>query len=416
MVSSNEPVYHRILQRQISRVLKNRKIPKLYQELFTQISHTYDHFDNDRVLLERAMEISSRELEAMNANLLSQKTQLESAYQQLQQTQSQLVHAEKMALLGQLVASIAHEINTPLGAINGAADFLQQHIPLLIQTLPELYQNLSVELRVLMDKYIQQLTQTTNISLSTREERSLASELTTKLTQANISPAPLIAMKLIKSGFRGDPNNFLLLLQQPNRDQLLDFAFTIGRLFINVRNILVAVSKTQKIVYALKSYSYNPTADEPPTQYNLIDNIDTVLTIYHNQLKSGIELVQHYPSNLIQMTGWPENLNQVWSNIIHNAIQAMGGKGLLEIEVVPKTPEQVVVMITDNGPGIPPEIQEKIFAPFFTTKKQGEGTGLGLDICRRIIEKHKGAISVQSVPGRTTFFVNLPVNPLANLK
>ncbi|MDY7016226.1 MAG: ATP-binding protein, partial [Cyanobacteriota bacterium] len=104
----------------------------------------------------------------------------------------------------------------------------------------------------------------------------------------------------------------------------------------------------------------------------------------------------------------PDELVQVWTNLIHNGIQAMEGKGTLEIGIEQRD-RNLVVEVTDSGCGIPPEIQDKIFQPFFTTKSAGEGSGLGLDIARKIIEKHQGTIAFSSVPGKTTFTVALPI-------
>ena len=105
---------------------------------------------------------------------------------------------------------------------------------------------------------------------------------------------------------------------------------------------------------------------------------------------------------------FPDELVQVWTNIIHNAIQATEGKGQLKIEAR-EVDQEIVVSISDNGPGIPPEVLERIFEPFFTTKPKGEGSGLGLGICQRIVDKHGGKIEANTAPGRTTFIVRLPM-------
>jgi signal transduction histidine kinase len=132
-----------------------------------------------------------------------------------------------------------------------------------------------------------------------------------------------------------------------------------------------------------------------------------VLTLYHNQLKHGIEVVKHYES-LPNIPCYPDELNQVWTNLIQNAIQAMDGQGTLEIGVAQKD-HHVVVRVTDSGSGISEEIRERIFEPFFTTKPAGEGSGLGLDIVQKIIDKHHGKIEIESQPGKTTFCVILPM-------
>jgi len=157
----------------------------------------------------------------------------------------------------------------------------------------------------------------------------------------------------------------------------------------------------------LKNYSHRQS-DDVKVLTSLTDNMETVLTIYHNQLKYGVEVSKNYQSNLPEINAFPDELNQVWTNIIHNAIQAMNNKGTLDINII-RNNGTIDVSITDSGPGIPADIQAKIFEPFFTTKKAGEGSGLGLDIVRKIIEKHEGTIKVDSVPGKTTFTVSLPV-------
>lgn len=109
------------------------------------------------------------------------------------------------------------------------------------------------------------------------------------------------------------------------------------------------------------------------------------------------------------MLCYPDELNQVWTNIIHNALQAMDYRGTLTIDIAQQD-QQAHISITDSGQGIPEHIQSKIFEPFFTTKRPGEGSGLGLDIVKKIIDKHRGRIEVKSIPGKTTFTVSLPIN------
>lgn len=130
--------------------------------------------------------------------------------------------------------------------------------------------------------------------------------------------------------------------------------------------------------------------------------------LYHGKLKRSIEVRVVGPEK-VMIKGYPDKLGQVWTNLIHNAIQAIGDEeGTIEIHIEPDT-DACLVRITDSGCGIPPEIQDKIFEPFFTTKPEGEGTGLGLDICKRIVEEdHNGKIWFESQPGKTTFYVKIP--------
>ena len=137
------------------------------------------------------------------------------------------------------------------------------------------------------------------------------------------------------------------------------------------------------------------------------DNIETVLTLYHNQIKQNTELLVDY-ADIPPLSCYPDELGQVWTNLIHNALQAMNYKGTMTISIA-REDNYAVVSITDTGKGISDEIKEKIFTPFFTTKKVGEGSGLGLDIVKKIIEKHNGYIQLESEIGLgTQFKVYLP--------
>lgn len=144
------------------------------------------------------------------------------------------------------------------------------------------------------------------------------------------------------------------------------------------------------------------------TDSDLTGGIETVLTLYQNQMKHGIEVIRNF-EELPSVLCYPDELNQVWTNLVHNAIQAMENKGTLQIDVRSRN-DRAVVTVTDSGNGIPDEIRERIFEPFFTTKPAGEGSGLGLDIVRKIIEKHRGEIRVESEPGKTAFSVILPIH------
>ncbi|MGC1246987.1 MAG: HAMP domain-containing sensor histidine kinase, partial [Spirulinaceae cyanobacterium] len=162
-----------------------------------------------------------------------------------------------------------------------------------------------------------------------------------------------------------------------------------------------------KIVFALKSYARYDSSGEKQVS-DITDGLETVLELYRNYFKKGVEVIRNYQS-VPPISCYGDELVQVWTNLIHNAIQAMDGKGKLEIGVAQQQ-ENVVVEITDSGAGIPPEVAEKIFDPFFTTKPAGEGSGLGLDIVRKIITKHQGNITFESIPGKTTFKVTLPIS------
>ncbi len=231
--------------------------------------------------------------------------------------------------------------------------------------------------------------------------------------------------------FLEKPITYIQVFRHEQRELLLNVAYNITTQHHNSANITTAVDRASKIVFALKSYArYDESGEMIST--HIPDNIDVVLTLYQNQLKHGIELITHY-EDVPAIPCYPDDLTQVWTNLIHNAIQAMEGKGRLEIMVTRHPPAPlkggmsetgrdnspleggrgvssfILAKITDSGPGIPDEIQEKIFDPFFTTKPPGEGSGLGLNIVQKIIDRHQGRIQVESQPGETTFSVFLPV-------
>ena len=143
-------------------------------------------------------------------------------------------------------------------------------------------------------------------------------------------------------------------------------------------------------------------------EVDLHQGLENTLTILHHRLKGGINVVREYDENLPKICAYGGELNQIWTNLISNAIEAMQGKGELRVRTAREL-DRVLVEIGDNGPGIPPEVLPHIYEPFFTTKGVGEGTGLGLDTVCRIIRNHHGEIRVSSHPGDTRFQVYLPI-------
>jgi signal transduction histidine kinase len=165
-------------------------------------------------------------------------------------------------------------------------------------------------------------------------------------------------------------------------------------------------SRISDLVRAIKEYTY---MDQTPLQnVDIVKSLETTLTILNHKLKHGVVVERDYQKIPLLVNSFGSELNQVWTNIIDNAIDAMGGEGKLKIRTF-RDDNCVVVEITDNGPGISREVQAHMFEPFFTTKGVGQGTGLGLDTVQRIVKKHQGNIQVSSKPGETRFQVWLPL-------
>lgn len=341
-------------------------------------------------------------------NKLKQKNQeLTVTLEQLKETQSQLVQSEKMAALGQLIAGIAHEINTPLGAIRSSIGNITNFLDNNLETLPVFFKALSAERQQdfvnLMHSSSQQ-----NYSLSTREKREFKKGVKQQLDLQEIDNADSLSSILVNIGLQTDLGSFLPLLRDPNSEKILKTAYEFSSLQRSAKTIATATERAAKVVFALKSYArYDFNGKK--IEVNIAQGIETVLTLYQNQLKHGVEVVKNYQSQVPDVLCYPDELHQVWTNLVHNSLQAMDNKGILSIDIVQED-KWLQVRITDTGKGIPPEILPKIFEPFFTTKAVGEGSGLGLDIVRKIIEKHQGKIDVNSIPDQTTFTVSLPMN------
>ena len=334
------------------------------------------------------------------------RQQAAQALVELHQAEAHLVHSEKMAALGQLIAGVAHEINTPIGAIKSSGRNISEALDSALLDLPSLLGELDGEHRVVFMEMLKRSSRPAPV-LSTREERAIVRETTARLEALGVDQARHRAGLLVQLQSPLALDLTLPLLRHPGVDRILDTAHGIATITTNAENINTAVDRVAKIIFALKSFSRFGGL-QVWSEANLREGIETVLTIYQNEIKHGIVLVREF-EDLPPVRCLPDEINQVWTNLVHNALQAMDHKGRLTLGLR-REGDNALVSVSDTGCGMTPEVRARIFDAFFTTKPAGEGTGLGLDIVHKIIEKHGGKIFVESEVGQgSTFTVSLPI-------
>src|SRR5450432_54077 len=332
------------------------------------------------------------------------------------ETTRMVERTEKMLALGKLSAGLAHELNNPASAVVRSAAMLRETLArrrtdaILMrgEVVPPEAQAIMTELGVSISECA------TNHGLDALARADLASDLADWLDGQN-APSEL-AGDLVESGITAEKLAPLTkLISQEAFSRGLRILVCDYQILCLTREIEEASRRISDLVQAVKSYSY---MDQTPLrEVDVEQGIDVTLRMFQHQLKHGIQVEREFDGHLPKVPANGSELNQIWTNLIDNAIGAMAavpnGEKVLEIRTVAE-PEFVLVEVIDNGPGIPQEIQGKIFDPFFTTKPVGEGTGLGLDIVQRIVRTHQGLIRLESRPGRTVFQVRLPrVRPAA---
>jgi signal transduction histidine kinase len=315
-----------------------------------------------------------------------------------------LIQSEKLASIGEISAAIAHELNSPLGVIKAYTSDNISNDSNLINLLHEIQHTLNSEESTILRKIISEH-RLTHHYISSLEERELVLNLKLELENQGIDKATKIATQLVQiEMFKFSPE-----LQAFQRENLEKIVAVLHLIFIKQKHnraVVLAVEKTTKIIKALKMYLQNSGSTNPEA-FNLSESIQTILVIYDNHLKNRIKTTVDIPP-LLSVIGHEDQINQIWTNLIMNSCQAMNFDGELKIKAWEEE-NSIIVSISDNGVGIPQEIGNKIFEPFYSTKNKGEGAGIGLDIVNKIIQNHRGKIWFESIEGRgTTFFVKLP--------
>jgi|GEM_PF-5231239 len=367
-----------------------------------RLTHTFYTMLNKLRDSQHALKDQISEAQSQRKTALAQQDRAETALSNLEKTQEQLIRSEKLASLGHLVAGIAHEINTPLGAITASAEILNEHIHTSLETCLRPFSALSDDQQSMVLQMLQ--ASATSPQLRGREARSARRALTDGYASRGMKDPRAPAEKLMEMGFQPDDSFWSETCQREDIEALITVAAPLSILVRSAHNIGSATAKAKKIVTALKTFARS-NIDENRAPVNLAKNVETVLTLYQNQMKMGVHIEVEIDETLVVM-GDGDALGQVWTNILYNGIQAMDGAGKIRIKGW-REGEYAMVSITNDGPPIPKEVLPRIFEPFFTTKPEGEGTGLGLDIVRQIVEGHAGRITVESTEKETAFLVKL---------
>jgi signal transduction histidine kinase len=328
------------------------------------------------------------------------------------QQEMMLRQSEKLATLGKLSAGIAHELNNPAAAaLRGAQQMATALATLQQAQLQLMTSGLSATQAECLLELEKQARQQANcpFDLDPLFCSDWEAELEDWLADHAIDNSWELAPNLVRLGYTIEDLEILTIqFEQHQQVILLTWLSNLYTLYTLLDEIGQGAGRMAEIVKALKSYTY---MDQAPIQsVDIHEGLDNTLVILRSRLRAGVRVHREYAPDLPSVEAHGSELNQVWTNIIDNAITAMDGRG----EVILRTfqhDDWIVVEIEDNGPGIPEEIVPKIFDPFFTTKPLGQGTGLGLHISyNTIMQKHHGQISVHTEPGKTCFQVKLPIH------
>jgi signal transduction histidine kinase len=322
-----------------------------------------------------------------------------------------LRQAEKLATLGRLSAGIAHELNNPTAAAQRGIGHLWDAVAELQRSQQRIAAaGFSPEQTQALDKLdqhaLERTRQPAQMDALARSEREDSMEAW--LDATGVTESWKYAPSMVTLGI--DTAEISNKIQEFSGDQLpvvISWWHALFSIYSLLDEIGHSMRRIVSITSALKSYTF---MDQAPIQsVDINQGLDDTLTMLTKQLDSGIEIKREYAENLPLIEAYGSELNQVWTNLIDNAIYALDGHGQITLRTA-QADQAIIVEIEDNGPGIAEDIQSKIFDPFFTTKPPGVGSGLGLNICYNVVtQKHQGQISVHSEPGRTCFRVSLPI-------
>ena len=315
---------------------------------------------------------------------------------------------DRLASLGKLSAGLAHELNNPASAAKRATSQLRDILKRVRDASLELgRRDLTATQKSEIEKLETSLIRVDGPPPNALAASALEDQIDSLLRSHGQNDLWQLAADLARRNAKPEALEQLFNTFDPAtaRAALVRIAASVEIADL-LNEIESSTSRISDLVAAIKEYTY---MDQARVQnVDLVKSLENTLTILNHKLKRGVMVQRNYQAGQLLVSSFGSELNQVWTNIIDNAIDAMSGQGELRIHAY-RDDQSAVVEIGDNGPGIPPEIKPHIFEPFFTTKAVGQGTGLGLDTVQRIVRKHRGSIQVRSKPGDTCFQVWLPL-------
>ena len=316
---------------------------------------------------------------------------------------------DRLASLGKLSAGLAHELNNPASAAKRAASQLRHILKKIRDASLELgRRDLPPAQKSEIEKLESSFTQSDVVPPDALTMSDLEDQIDSLLRSHGQNDLWMLAAGLARRNIQPEivESLFAILDAVTARAALVRIAASVEIASL-LHEIESSTSRISDLVGAIKEYTY---MDQSPVQnVDVVRSLETTLTIMNHKLKRGVVVQRDYQPIPLLVNSFGSELNQVWTNLIDNAIDAMHGKGELRVRTY-RDADCVVIEIGDDGPGIPSEVQPHIFEPFFTTKGVGQGTGLGLDTVQRIVKKHRGNIQVNSTPGDTRFQVWLPLS------
>jgi signal transduction histidine kinase len=326
----------------------------------------------------------------------------------LTQNESLLHQQEKMAALGTMSAGLAHELNNPAAAAQRSAAELNKTL-LKWQSLTHQIESIAFKENQTqwLDDFMKEASRRfeSPLKINALEKIDLVDQLQSWLEANRVESAWELAPAMVNFGW--DVKALEKLKGAAFFNLSIQWLGTSCLMMGLLSEVGQTTERLSQIVRAMKSYTYLDQA--PLLEVDVHEGLENTLVIMQHKLKHGVIITREYSPNLPRIEAYASELNQVWTNIIDNAIDAMNGKGEITLKTSAEN-NYVIVEIQDNGPGIPDNIQARIFEPFFTTKPPGKGTGLGLHISHDIVaNRHKGQLLLESKPGETKFKVVLPV-------